>query len=509
MDKEQGNLGDRLSGFGKDPGEHVWNSLEEKLSAAKRRRMPLWYYVLPAGFLLFSAGVWMSLNKEPAPELLVSQQQTQPALKKEENSPLPMSFAEKQIQQSLPENSGTVVPQHGAPDKRLQEDPAPGQEFADASEQRQAISSGKVQVKKTGKGKKFRPLIMAAAEKPDLPSQAGMESAAIFRKQASDKTEKNEEQAEDGESQQKRTDAKAQPASELSTGREENPVDRRISGIAATEAEQKMTQPESDNIPAKRDISSREPSPVVLSDSLKKPEPILASTIDSARLNTDTLIPETQSKWQKGASFSYRAPVAGTLSINQGEASQRISDPENGRFYARSMMEITFRMRKELMPWLAVHGNTGLYFQQDYFRFRRNASRDILASVQGNQILLTKPVDYQPGFAESMRFGMQAGIGFDLIPGRGLPFLRIQGGSYFSITEQSRYSWAGSVSVERSGFDFHDLYFQLSACREFIIAGRKFWLEPQFLYLPASAFRYREGISRQVNYAGIGLGYSW
>lgn len=122
---------------------------------------------------------------------------------------------------------------------------------------------------------------------------------------------------------------------------------------------------------------------------------------------------------------------------------------------------------------------------------------------------MTKSVDHQPGFAESMRIGMQAGIGFDLMPGRGLPFLRIQGGSYFSITEQSRYSWAGSVSVERSGFDFHDLYFQLSACREFIIAGRKFWLEPQFLYLPGSAFRYREGISRQVNYAGIGLGYSW
>jgi hypothetical protein len=506
MDKEQGKLGKRLEGFGQEPGEGVWNALEAKLAAGRRkRRAPLpWFLLFTAGLLLLGGGIWLALRPENTPNPLVLQ------------SPETRLAGQEKWKSKSGEQGQNIQSQPGSTDTKKQtEDSAVSHKKADgnshadnrkATENKEFIAystagespkAGKTKQNKADKG------IARIRSSRTLPQ-------GIFSVKGTRQTRNRKGQAEPGKAQ-------AIPENEpnirlISAGKEQQ---KNQAELSPAETAQKTELPEkrqeaAGDIGAERvDSAVQNKMQVEADSSTRLVREAKQLHGHSSKDRPDSLMAKASAGWRKELMLSFRVPVSGTLVINPSGSLPGLTSPENGKAYARSMAEANFRIGKEILPWLAIGSQLGVFVQRDVFSFQKNSATENQFIVQGNQLIISKKTDEKDGFDETMRLGTQAGLGLDLKGGRQLPEFRFWTGAYFTVVGKSRYSWAGKVSDSRSGFGFTGWYVQVSACKQFTVGGHRFWVEPQFLYLPDESFRYREGHTRQVNYFGIGLGHRW
>lgn len=507
MDKEQGKLGKRLEGFGQEPGEGVWNALEAKLAAGRRkRRAPLpWFLLFSAGLLLLGGGIWLALRPENTPNPLALQ------------SPENRQAGQDKWKSKSGDQGQNIQSQPGSTDTKKQtEDSAVSHKKADGNghpvKRETSENEGAISYSTAGESPKTGTTKQNMADKGIARIPIGRTvSQGMVSGKGTGQTRNRKGESEPGTA---KANLEKEPNIRLiSAGKEQQIIQAEL---PPAETAQKTELPEkrqeaAENIGAERMDAAVQNKMQAETDSSAKPSQETKQVQDNPLWHgrPDSLMAKASAGWRKELMLSFRVPVSGTLVINPSGSLPGLTSPENGKAYTRSMAEANFRTGKEILPWLAIGSQLGVFIQRDVFSFQKNSATENQFIVQGNQLIVSKNTDEKDGFAETMRLGTQAGLGLDLKGGRQLPEFRFWTGAYFSLIGQSRYSWAGIVSDSRSGFGFTGWYVQVSACKQFTVGGHRFWVEPQFLYLPDESFLYRDGHSRQVNYFGIGLGHRW
>jgi hypothetical protein len=263
-------------------------------------------------------------------------------------------------------------------------------------------------------------------------------------------------------------------------------------------------------------LNGKNQEAVTMAENKKNSDSTRKSTENKPEIPEKTAIAKPDSQmakpskvWRKAIVFSLRFPAMGTTFVNQASEQDRIARAKTSPVFERPMIDLAVRLERNLLSWLAFHGQFGMNYTRDFLAFDKNVNNQPQIFVQGNQLIYKNTEESSRGFVQTHRIGNQIGMGFSILPGGQLPEIKMTGGAYFSIWENATFSWNGAERNKDQTLQFVSPFLMISASKSISISGHKFSVEPQFLWIPNSLFNYREGIKRQINYFGLGLGYRW
>jgi hypothetical protein len=550
MDKEQGKLSNRLDEYGQEPSEKVWAGLESHLaSRPRKRRFPFWWWPLAAGlFLSLGGGFWWLNQKKSLPLDAGNQSITVKNGDKINESPKEdrevgavgrqkMENQKNQNQESLAKNNKAQIDDLH---KILEEDGLSGKMENKSAEIQDLKNSGNQSSLEKVQEKGSQKIALLASP---LALQGGNQEMA-----------QNEEAAEQGKTSSFQLRKSKRRKSKIISGRvlvipaeSSNIISTELkktkeesipsSGISPSHENQVHTTETTTTKKVKKEeeFSQQEiQKPTQIFDSSQaKPAFVQAETASQNQSQTDSIFAQNgkakeeltslethlprpdsaekqeKTKWRNGILVSARVPFSGILLVNQDPEGQRVVFPQNGSIWKRTTLELAIRLERSLLSWLAGHLHLGLVYQNDWIDF------ELPGNTKAEKVILNNQLVYRPvpqnvkGNFKAERFGQQTGLGFTLLPGGKLPEIHFSAGAYFSLVERRRMTENSVTKTHTDGSKFLSAYLSISASKSLILNKREFWIEPQFLWFPNTLFQYWEGVNRQVNYMGLGLGYRW